>query len=140
MLDRLVKTSNKSKFPISNIFNKKYFKVFRLKYNVASADLLRKLGVDIGIKDLVGQGELAVLKKLGNKSKLGNSDAEKIAKIFKRKMLKNTKLPQAIKLVKLLNQMAATSGNVIKTETIAKMMFLVHDSDFKPLAKLLTKS
>ena len=131
MLDRLAKTASKSKFPIRRLLNNSLVGVFKLKTEANAMLFVKRLNIQPAKPETA-----QLLVRLSHNP--SSDDIEGIAKIFKKKLFKNTSKGNVKKLVKLIKKMTHEMKGSFSSENLTKFVFLVHEKDYKNMVSVFT--
>jgi len=160
-LEKLYATSEHSNYPLKKALSFSVLDVFSSPDTGVQAALLEKLGLKVGVADLdipgasylagiapfVGQeagGDgKAVLEGFDgiDKKTFSSAQVAKAARVLKQFFTPRTSQGNAEKLIVIFNKLSLSGGSGhVEPKTIARIAYLVHDSDLENLFEKLSKA
>lgn len=143
MLDKLSKISDKTKFPIQKLFSSNVLAIFKIKDQDEGLKFLNAIGITPSLGDFADSGNASEAGALlAGLSKNPVENKEGIVKFFKKHLFPNTEEENLRTAVTVINKMiiggAEGGSKEMDTEQLAKLAFLIHESDYDHLVTVLT--
>lgn len=137
-LDRIVALSDKSKYPLRTLLTEKVWGLFRIKDDSEGLKFLERFGIKPTAADLAGNGDASHAKgMLESLSKHPVENPDEVAKFMKKYFFPNTSEGNVKVACETLGEMIVKEESKLETDKLAKLAFLISESDYEHLVNAL---